>query len=64
MLDGWVHACGMTMMNQPDDADAGDGESMADAMNAELARHGEEMGNIMESYGVTPEGDGEGSQQD
>jgi hypothetical protein len=45
----------MTMMNQPDDADAGDGESMADAMNAELARHGEEMSNIMESYGVTPD---------
>jgi hypothetical protein len=57
----------MTMMNQPDDGgdNGDDGGTMADAMNAELARHGEEMSNIMESYGVTPEGDdGEGSEPD
>ena len=43
----------------------GEPESMGDAMNAELARHGEEMANIMESFGVTTDdGDGEGSQPD
>jgi hypothetical protein len=57
----------MSFMNpQPEDntTDAGNGESMADAMNAELARHGEEMSSIMENYGVTPDEEGEGSQED
>ena len=54
----------MTMMNQPDDADAGEGVSMGDAMAEELQRHGDEVANILAEHGVAPDDDGEGSTQD
>jgi hypothetical protein len=42
----------MTMMNEPDDADAGNGDSLSNDVAAELERHNTEMANIMAEHGM------------